>query len=94
MTPAAAPTAAAPAAVKTTTAAAAATSTYPVGTGAAAPPAPALFSTAEPNRGFAAGVRSGLSELLQGRAGEHAAEDAAAAASRIAAALPLPRLPF
>jgi hypothetical protein len=39
-------------------------------------------------------MRAGLSELLQGRAGEHAAEDAAAAASRIAAALPLPRLPF
>jgi hypothetical protein len=85
MTPAAAPTAA-----KTSSS----SNAYPVGTGKAAPPAPALFSTAEPNRGFAAGVKSGLTELLHGRAGEHAAEDAAAAASRIAAALALPKLPF
>jgi F0F1-type ATP synthase membrane subunit c/vacuolar-type H+-ATPase subunit K len=54
-----------------------------------APDAP-LFNTAEPNRGFSAGVAAGLAELASGQAGGHIADDAAAAMNRVSKLLPLP----
>ena len=83
---AAAATAAAPAAAPRPTTVAA-----PVGTGTPAVPTSEssdLFATAEPNRGFAGGVRAGLAELAAGRAGPHIAEDAQVAAAQVARLLP------